>query len=372
MDGQHASLDPGVSTASPSFGGPPEAVSSLQRRLMAFLGLLAILFVALFGVVDAYLVLPGPSVAPLIGLAVSLAFVAIAGHFVLQPSVDAIRSRMWDLQEYNEKLSHEAREHIQEVEEYAYELERSNEDLERFAQAASHDLREPVRMISAYLQLIEDRYEDLLDEEGEEFLGYAIGGAQRLDNLITGLLNYATTGGQAGAREPVDLTFALEDATSNLQLAIQETGATIRYDRLPTVQGHRTQLAQLFQNLIENAIKFRGDDPPTITIRAVEEEEAWVIHVQDNGIGFDADREGRIFDIFQRGASEGSGPGVGLAICKRIIDYHQGEIWAEAKPGEGATFTFTLPKASGSSLWEGSTSRPSRPQSLEERSELLI
>ncbi|OIB58707.1 hypothetical protein BBD46_07720 [Natrialba sp. SSL1] len=237
---------------------------------------------------------------------------------------------------------------ITERKEYQREIEASNERLEQFAYAASHDLQEPLRMIVSYLQLIERRYHDELDEDGREFIDFAVDGAQRMQEMINGLLNYSRVQTRGSAFESVDLETVLENARDDLQVKIDESGAEITADPLPRVTGDPGQLRQVFQNLLSNAITYSGEDSPRIQISADTNDEECVISVRDEGIGIDVESQDRIFEVFQRlhNHEEHAGTGIGLALCQRIVERHGGEIWVESEPGEGATFTFTVPVAS--------------------------
>ncbi len=227
-------------------------------------------------------------------------------------------------------------------------LEESNERLEQFAYAASHDLQEPLRMVSSYLQLLESRYGDEFDEEGEEFLEYAIDGSERMAEMIDGLLEYSRVETQGETFEPVDLDEICAEACQNLELQIDETDAVINGEELPRVEGDASQLRQVFQNLISNAIEYSGDAPPRIDIFAERDGEEWIISVRDGGLGIPTEEQDRIFEVFERlhGHEEGTRTGIGLALCSRIIERHNGEIWVESEPGEETTFSFTLPATS--------------------------
>jgi len=228
----------------------------------------------------------------------------------------------------------------------AEELARSNADLEQFAYVASHDLQEPLRVIVSYLQLFERRYAGQIDERADKYIHYAVDGAKRMQRLINDLLAYSRIGrgGQQQAR--LDAGLALERALGALDAAIRECGATVTSDPLPTVAGSLTELTQLFQNLIGNAIKFRGAAPPRIHVSAVAEGAEWRFSVQDNGIGIEPEFQERIFTMFQRLHSRADypGTGIGLAICRKVVEHHGGRIWVESRLGEGATFVFTLPR----------------------------
>ncbi|MGG1948526.1 PAS domain S-box protein [Trinickia sp. NRRL B-1857] len=232
------------------------------------------------------------------------------------------------------------------------ELARSNRDLEQFAYVASHDLQEPLRAVAGPLQLLQRRYEGKLDERADEFIGHAVDGATRMQTLIDDLLSYSRVGRLEDPKQSVEVAHALELALKNLAVVIQETQAQITHDALPTVQGIPTQLALLFQNLVGNGIKFRKKDGPVqIHVAAEPAGEAWQISVADNGIGIAEQYFERIFVIFQRlhTRREYPGTGLGLALCKRIVEHHGGRIWLESTPGEGTTFFFTLPRPAGQS-----------------------
>lgn len=228
------------------------------------------------------------------------------------------------------------------------QLRRSNEDLEQFAYVASHDLQEPLRMVGGYVQLLQRRYGDKIDADGQEFIGYAVDGVKRMQTLITDLLLYSrlTTKGRAFA--PVDCADVMKQVLANVQEAITEAQAKIEASNLPTVYGDPVQLTQLLQNLLTNAIKFRKQDAPCcIRVDARREGAAWHFRVEDNGIGIEPQYAEKIFVIFQRlhTREEYSGTGIGLAVCKKVVERHNGRIWLESTPGEGATFHFTLPAA---------------------------
>jgi len=251
------------------------------------------------------------------------------------------------------------------LEELVDRLEESNERLEQFAYAASHDLQEPLRMVSSYLRLIEQRYADELDEDGEEFIEFAVDGADRMRNMVEGLLEYSRVDTRGDPFEPVDLNAVLDDVREDLQVRIAETGAEITAADLPRVRGDRGQLRQLFQNLLDNAIEYSGDDPPRIDVSVEENDPEYAISVRDRGIGIPAADSERVFEVFQSLHAPGdhSGTGIGLALCERIVERHGvrasdaspgstdppsepigGDIWVDSEPGQGATFTFTLPK----------------------------
>jgi len=226
------------------------------------------------------------------------------------------------------------------------ELTRSNEELEQFAYVASHDLQEPLRMVASYTELLARRYKGRLDRDADDFIGYAVDGARRMQALIQDLLAYSRVNRDLRPSE-VSLNEALDEALSRLALTVSETGAAITRDPMPSVLADRGRLVQLLQNLIGNALKFRGTDAPRIHIAASRAAGEWRISVADNGIGIEPQYADRIFVIFQRLHSRAAfpGTGVGLAICKRIAMTFGGRIWVESKPGSGSTFHFTIPYA---------------------------
>ena len=227
------------------------------------------------------------------------------------------------------------------------ELSRSNKELEQFAYVASHDLQEPLRMVASYTQLIAQRYRGKLDADADEFINYAVDGATRMQAIINDLLALSRVSTRNTAFSKVDAKLALDKALANLRLVIGETGAVISCDSLPTLNADGSQLTQLFQNLIGNAIKFCGSNSPCVEIGAEQQDGEWMFHVRDNGIGIAPEYFERIFLMFQRlhTKKEYPGTGIGLTICKKIIERHGGRIWIESKPGKGTTFYFTIPTA---------------------------
>jgi signal transduction histidine kinase len=227
----------------------------------------------------------------------------------------------------------------------AKELARSNADLEQFAYVASHDLQEPLRVVTGYTQLLEQSYKGKLDSQADEFIAEMVNGAKRMQRLIKDLLEYSRVKTKPRAFEAVNCDELLNVVKQNLKLAIEESKATLYVDKLPVVKGDTTQLTQLFQNLIGNAIKFRTNIRPEIHIGVKRQADEWIFSVKDNGVGLDPKDAERIFMIFQRlhSRDEYEGTGIGLAVCKSIVERHGGRIWVESKPGEGSNFLFTLP-----------------------------
>lgn len=247
------------------------------------------------------------------------------------------------------ELINESRESLRKEKEtvqlYADELKRSNAELEQFAYVASHDLQEPLRMVASFTQLLAKRYKDKLDADAHEFISFAVDGANRMQRLINDLLSYSRIQTRANPFGETDFEEVLGQARINLQAAIEKSCALISNDPLPVLTADSNQMLRLFQNLIDNAIKFSGDMPPRIHISAEKIDNDYLFSVRDNGIGIDPQFKERIFVIFQRlhNKEEYPGTGIGLAICKRIIERHKGRIWLESEPGNGSVFYFTLP-----------------------------
>lgn len=227
----------------------------------------------------------------------------------------------------------------------AEELARSNSDLEQFAYVASHDLQEPLRAVSGYLQLLERRYRNKLDADADEFIRFAVDGATRMRQLINDLLSYSRVRSRRSPSEWLDANEVLEGTLKNLEAMIAESAAVVTHDHLPTVYADRQQLGQVLQNLVANAIKFRGAASPRIHVSAQRGKDEWEFKVQDNGIGIAPEFHERVFDVFQRlhGRDEYDGTGIGLSICKRIVERHGGRIWVRSALGQGAVFHFTIP-----------------------------
>lgn len=225
------------------------------------------------------------------------------------------------------------------------ELIRSKADLIQLTNVASHDLQEPLRMIASCVQLLAKRYKGKIDENADDLIKHAVNGAKRMQEQIKDVLDYLQTETSEGKFRTVDLSKVAEEAITSLKDAIDESGAIVNYHQMPTIMADFGQMSSLFQNLIGNAIKFRGEEPPKVYISAERRGNEWFFSVQDNGIGIAPEFTDRIFDIFKRlhTKEEYSGTGIGLAICKKIVKYHSGRIWVESKPGKGSTFFFTLP-----------------------------
>ncbi len=256
------------------------------------------------------------------------------GLFVFRPMILRVRRDIAVLHGAQDEL--EAR---------AEALERSNSELEQFAYVASHDLQEPLRMITAYVQLLERRYKGRLGADADECIHYASEGAMRMHRLILDLVAFSRVGTHGGALVLTDLDLTCRNVLDDMKVAIEESGAEIARSGLPSLRVDALQIGQLFQNLLANAIKFRGEARPQIQIEARPENGAWLFSVRDNGIGFDMRFAERIFVMFQRlhARDRYEGTGIGLAICKKIVERHGGRIWAESEPGRGSTFSFTLP-----------------------------
>jgi len=231
------------------------------------------------------------------------------------------------------------------------EMQRSNTELEQFAYVISHDLQEPLRMVSSYTQLLAKRYSNKLDSDADEFIAYAVDGAKRMQTLLHGLLDYSRVGTRGKPFSLVNCEHVVEQAVANLKIAIEESGASVSYDVLPTVMGDEGQLVQLFQNLIGNAIKFRREEPPKVHIWAGRRDSVVTFSVNDNGIGINPQHSQSIFEIFRRlhTREEYPGTGMGLAICKKIAERHGGHISVQSQPGQGSTFHFSVDMAGGES-----------------------
>jgi light-regulated signal transduction histidine kinase (bacteriophytochrome) len=241
------------------------------------------------------------------------------------------------------------------LERKARELAASNAELEQFAYAASHDLQEPLRMIASYTQLLARRYRGKLDGDADDFMRFIVEGAERMQTLIRDLLAYSRAGRAAQTPARVDLQDCIHASLANLRAMLEESAAAVEVGLLPEFVGQRSQLIQLFQNLIGNALKYHGADPPRVHVSAERRGREWLFSVRDNGIGIDPQYREQVFDLFRRlhSRNEYAGTGIGLAICKKIVESHGGRIWVESEPDRGSAFYFTLPA-------ESSTAAPVR------------
>ena len=242
----------------------------------------------------------------------------------------------------------ERKKYEERIKQYSEELERSNRELNDFASIVSHDLRAPLRAVSGFTVLLQKRYKQKLDAEADRYLSHIVEGTERMNHLIADLIEYSRVARREITVAPLNVNTVIEKTLDNLTFEIQESDAVITVDPLPTVSGNSTQLIQLFQNLIGNAIKY-CNVTPNIHISAERKKREWLFRVRDNGIGIDPQQFDRIFQIFQRlhAIDEYSGTGIGLAVCKKIVENLGGHIWVESKPSEGSTFFFTLPIVKG-------------------------
>lgn len=311
---------------------------------------------------DSHTAIPNMTLA--VGLVLAL-LLALTLHLGITASVRAtalerinvelerrVADRTADLRHVNDRLLQQTRE-----------LERSNLELQQFAYVASHDLQEPLRMVSSYVQLLERRYKDRLDDDASDFIRYAVDGANRMKRLIVDLLAYSRTGTRPHAVEAQDTGRLLQDALRNLEIAIEDSHATVTHDELPRIAGDASQLVQLFQNLIGNAIKFRGEGAPRIRVTVAPDPDAagfWRFRIEDNGIGIEPQYAERIFVIFQRlhPGDAYPGTGIGLAICRKVVERHGGRIWIDPDYRDGTAVCFTLPgaPAPGADTWAQLTS----------------
>ena len=259
-----------------------------------------------------------------------------------------VAARTEELRDANIHLSvelDERRRAEEKMAQYAGELKRSNAELEQFAYVASHDLQEPLRMVASFTQLLAKRYRGKLDEDADEFIGFAVDGANRMQMLINDLLAFSRVETRGKPLEPTDCEAVLSHTLADLAAMVQETRAVVTHDPLPTVPADAVQMGQIFQNLLINALKFKGRETPKVHISARWQGDEWIFGVQDNGIGIDPQHQERIFTIFQRlhRREDFPGTGLGLALCKKIAERHGGRIWVESEPGRGSTFYFTIP-----------------------------
>jgi PAS domain S-box-containing protein len=267
------------------------------------------------------------------------------GRIIVLRDISERRKIEEELWKYKNHLEEMVKDRTAELEKSNRELATINRELEQFAYVASHDLQEPLRMVTSYVQLLERRYKDKLDKDANEFIDFAVDGAMRMHRLINDLLTYSRVGTRGKLLAPTDSEAVFEQSLSNLQVAIEEKGAQVTHEPLPKVMADDVQLGQLFQNLVGNAIKFQGEEQPRVHISAHQSNGEWVFSVKDNGIGIAPEFKERIFVIFQRlhGKEKYPGTGIGLAVCKKIVERQGGRIWVESDLGKGATFYFTLP-----------------------------
>ncbi len=275
---------------------------------------------------------------PVIGLLVIILSMFLARQVVttsrrLELEIEQRKQAETERKRQETELAHKTRE-----------LAQSNAELQQFAYMASHDLQEPLRMVASYTQLLSKRYQGKLDKDADEFIGYAVDGAAHMQGLIRDLLEYSRVGSEHRSFEHMDCEVVFRQVLENLSTSIRERRAEVTHDSLPIVHANPTHLTQVFQNLISNALKFQGDSPARIHVGAKALPDRWEFSVRDNGIGIPVDQLNRIFSIFQRlhGQNEYPGTGVGLAICKRIVEKYGGSIRVESEPGQGSVFYFTL------------------------------
>lgn len=270
------------------------------------------------------------------------------GYIIYNENNEPVRM-IGAMQDLTERKSHEnmLQKLNMSLERRAKELAESNEELERFAYVASHDLQEPLRMVTSFLQLIQKRYNDKLDSKGHQYIRYAVDGAERMKKLILDLLEYSRVNSSKVEFQQVDVNEIVQEVKKTYKSLLKETDGTVRAGEMPTIKANKTQILQLFQNLIGNAIKYRKDEPPVIDISVEEEKSFYKFKIADNGIGIQPKFYHKIFVIFQRlhNREEYSGTGIGLAICKKIVEKHGGKIWVTSEPGQGSTFYFNLPKS---------------------------
>jgi light-regulated signal transduction histidine kinase (bacteriophytochrome) len=254
-----------------------------------------------------------------------------------------------EIRELNTKLEQHVAERTAELLASNEALRQSNDDLNQFAYAASHDLQEPLRMVALYAQMLHRKFGDRLgDPQADQYISFVVDGAHRMEMLLKDLLAYSQVGSVGeGPAAPVPCTEVLSKVLFNLKAAVEQSGAEITWNGLPTVHAHEIRMVQLFQNLVSNAIKYRQPQPPRIHVKAERRREDWLFSVQDNGIGIKPEYAQQIFGIFKRlHGNKYPGTGIGLAICQRIVESYGGRIWAESTPGAGSTFYLTLPQNS--------------------------
>lgn len=258
---------------------------------------------------------------------------------------EALRESERRLRQSHERLEADVRERTRELVKANEELARSNTDLKDFAHVVSHDLKGPLHTIEGFAKLLARRYKGKIDVKANEFIQCIIDGTVRMEDLIKDLLEYSQLGVKAEQAAPADCSLIMEKVIGNLKASIEENHAVLTHDAMPTIIADPSQMISLFQNLIDNAIKFRGEERPRIHISAERKGEEWVFSIRDNGIGIDPEDSGKIFGMFQRLHSSAAypGTGIGLATCRKIVESHGGKIWVDSEPGKGSTFYFTIP-----------------------------
>ena len=261
-------------------------------------------------------------------------FLWVAGLIGISLSMQKIRKSEQKRQQAEEELKKKTDE-----------LARSNSDLKQFAYVASHDLQEPLRVVAGFVKLLEKRYKGKLDSDADNFIAYTVDGVKRMQALIKDLLEYSQVGNKGKELKLTDSSLIVKEAIFSLKKSIEDSHAVVTYDNLPSITVDKAQFVRLFQNLVGNAIKYRGQEDPKVYVSAERKGDEWFFSVKDNGIGIDLGHAERIFNIFQRlhTREEYPGTGIGLAICKKIIENHGGRIWVESEPGKGSTFYFTIP-----------------------------
>jgi len=267
---------------------------------------------------------------------------------ITRTAIEDERQRVAILNEMNSKLTDEVEQRKRtekSLKDTTIKLTSSNADLQRFAYVASHDLQEPLRAVAGFVTLIKNKHQGQLDDESEAWINHAVEGSQRMRSLINDLLSYARVESRGKALSEVDVNKAFGQAKKDLSVAISESNVDLSSGELPHVMGDESQLTQVFQNLIGNAIKFKSYEKPMVRVDAIKQNGEWLFSVKDNGIGFEQEHADRVFIIFQRlhGREEYKGTGIGLALCKKIVERHGGRIWAQSSPGEGSSFFFTIP-----------------------------